>query len=119
MTVFKNPFFYIPCLVFWVNQYFEKVQGIFIPFIHAYLDDLLAMPVVLGIALQVFRFIHPFKDNFIFTKVQVGIGVAYFAFLFEIVLPRWSATYTADIWDVLCYAIGAFIFYRFINITHI
>ena len=117
MAVFKNPFFYIPCIVFWINQYLEKVQNIFIPFVHAYLDDLMAIPVVLGISLQVFKWIHPLKDTFIFTKTQVAMGLVYFSFLFEFVLPLWSGDYIADIWDVVCYGVGALIFFNFINVT--
>jgi hypothetical protein len=115
MRVIKNPFFLVSCLLFWLNQYLEKVQGIFIPFVHAYLDDLLAMPVVLGIALQVFQWIHPLKDNFRFSKVQVLVGWLYFSFLFEWLLPRWSDTYVGDPWDGVAYGLGAVLFYRLIN----
>ena len=117
MMVFKNPFFYIPCIVFWTNQYFEKVMQVFVRLVHAYLDDLMAVPVVLGITLQVFKWIHPQKNTFVFTKFQVALGLVYFSVLFEFVLPKWSNTYTSDIWDLVCYAIGALIFYNFINVS--
>ncbi|MCH6233904.1 magnesium citrate secondary transporter [Cognataquiflexum rubidum] len=84
---------------------------------HAYLDDLLAMPVVLGITLQVFRWIHPLKNTLVFTKFQVALGWVYFSFLFEYALPKWSHAYMADILDVVCYGIGALIFYNFINVS--
>jgi hypothetical protein len=115
MTVFKNPHFLLPALLFWINQYLEKIQNIFLPYIHSYLDDLLAMPVILGITLQAFRLIYRNKKHFIFTKLQIFIGTAYISFLFEVLLPRWSGRYTADPWDVLCYALGATYFYFFIN----
>ena len=115
MHVLKNPFFLTACLLFWINQYLEKVKGVFIPYVHAYLDDLLAMPVVLGISLQVFQWIHPLKAGFRFTKVQVMVGWLYFCLLFEVLLPKWSDQYVADPWDALAYGIGAVIFYRFIN----
>ncbi|MCH7413055.1 magnesium citrate secondary transporter [Belliella sp. R4-6] len=118
MSVFKNIYFIIPCILFWINQAVERLLGIYIPYVHAYLDDLLAMPVVLGVTLQVFRWIHPSRNLFYFTKVQLLVGWLYFSFLFEVLLPRWSATYTADIWDVLCYAIGTVIFDRLINRKH-
>lgn len=117
MRVFKNPYFFFPCIVFWINQYLEKIQDIYIPFIHAYLDDLIAIPVVLGITLQVFRWIHPLKNTFVFSKTQIAVGFIYFSFLFEFALPKWSINYTADLWDVLCYGIGAMIFYNFINLS--
>lgn len=115
MSVIKNPLFLISCLLFWVNQLLEKQFEIFIPWVHAYLDDLLVKPVVLGITLQVFRWIHPQKDQFIFTKVQILVGWLYFSFLFEFLLPKWSDLYTADPWDILAYGIGAILFYQFIN----
>lgn len=115
MSVLKNPHFWIPALLFWVNQYLEKVQGVFIPFVHSYFDDLLAMPVILGITLQVFRWIHRAKGAFVFTKIQILVGTAYISFLFEVLLPQWSDKYTADPWDVLCYGLGSVYFYFFIN----
>jgi hypothetical protein len=116
MPIYLNPFFIIPVVLFWANQYVEKILLVHIPWVHAYLDDLLAMPVVFGITLQVYRWIHPLKGRFVFTQTQVLIGVLYFAFLFEILLPKWSAYYTADLWDVLCYGLGALLFYKKINI---
>lgn len=115
MTVFKNLYFLTACVLFWINQAVERLLGIYIPFIHAYLDDLLAMPVVLGLTMQVFRWIHPLKNRFYFSKMQLTVGWLYFSFLFEVLLPRWSDIYTADIWDVVCYGVGTIIFDKFIN----
>ncbi|MBS9524373.1 magnesium citrate secondary transporter [Litoribacter ruber] len=115
MSVFKNPFFIVCCILFWVNQYLEKVQGIFIPYVHAYLDDLLAMPVVLGLTLQAFRWFHSLKAKFVFTKTQIAVAVLYFSLIFEVILPMRSEVYTRDWWDVLMYAIGAVGFYFWIN----
>jgi hypothetical protein len=115
MTVFKNPFFWIPCLLFWINQLLEKHFLVFIPILHEYLDDLLAMPVVLGLTLFVFRKIHPLKENFTFSITQVLIGTIYFAVLFEILLPLWSNKYTSDPIDAIAYGIGAWVFYKYIN----
>lgn len=114
MSVLKNPYFWLPALLFWVNQYLERIQEILIPFIYSYLDDLLAMPVILGITLQFFRWIYR-KNTFTLTKTQILIGTAYISFLFEVLLPQWSDRYTADPWDILCYGLGAVYFYFFIN----
>jgi len=115
MSVLKNPFFILPCLLFWVNQYLEKVQLIFIPFVHSYLDDLMVMPVVLGLTLQVYRWIHPLKGRLSFTKIQILVAVVYFSILFEGILPLWSDLYKRDLWDVVFYLIGAIWFYYLIN----
>lgn len=115
MSVWKNPYFLGPCVLFWVNQYLEKALGIYVPWVHSYLDDLLAMPVILGITLQVFRWIHPSGAMFRFSSMQVAVGVAYISLLFEGLLPLWSEIYVRDLWDVACYAAGAFYFYHLIN----
>lgn len=117
MSLFRNPYFIVCCLLFWANQFLERALGIFVPFVHEYLDDLLAMPVVLGISLQVFRWISSLKEMFVFTKIQIFVAVAYFAFLFEFLLPMLSPVYTRDFWDVVCYGIGAVFFHRQINIS--
>ncbi len=115
MSVIKNPFFIFCCLVFWFNQGIERIWNIYIPYVHAYLDDLLAMPVIFGITLQVFRWIHPLKAAFTFTKIQLFVGWLYFSLIFEVFLPWRSDIYTADPWDVVCYGIGTFLFYKIIN----
>jgi hypothetical protein len=116
MTVFKNPFFYIPVLIFVVNQVLERYFKLFIPFAHSYLDDLLAIPVILGITLQIYRKIHPEKDTFSLTKIQILVAIIYVSVVFEWFLPRFSSTYTSDILDVICYFVGGFYFYFLINI---
>ncbi len=115
MTVVKNPFFYIPVLLFLANQVLEKFFVIFIPFVHAYLDDLLAIPVILGITLQIYKKIHPRKERFTFTKTQILVAVIYVSVVFEWFLPRYSSTYISDFWDVVCYVLGAVYFYFLIN----
>ncbi|WP_209331225.1 magnesium citrate secondary transporter [Lunatimonas salinarum] len=116
MKIWKNPYFLGPCVAFWANQYLEKGVGIFVPLLFSYLDDLLAMPVILGTTLQVFRWIHPAGALFRFSSMQMVVGVAYISLLFEVLLPLWSEIYTRDFWDVVCYAIGALYFCHFINI---
>lgn len=115
MRVVRNPFFYIPALLFVLNQILEKAAGIFLPLVHSYLDDLLAMPVILGVTLQIYQFIHPSKDCFHFRKRHVLVAFIYVSLVFEVILPRFSDVYTADLFDVLCYAVGSGVFYRFIN----
>lgn len=115
MTIFKNPIFIVCCLAFWINQYVENSLGIYVPIYHAYGDDLMAMPVVFGICLQLMRWLHPLKSELIFTKKQLLIGLIYFSVVFELILPLLSDTYTADPIDVFCYLVGTWIFHKFIN----
>ncbi len=115
MSVFKNPYFFIPVLLFAGNQVLEKGFGIFVPFVHAYLDDLLAIPVILGITLQIYRWIHPLRQNFRFKKEHIFVAFLYVSVVFEGFLPWYSDQYIRDFWDILCYGLGAIIFYFKIN----
>lgn len=79
------------------------------------MDDLLAIPVILGITLQIYRKIHPKKDFFSFTSTQILVALVYVSVVFELILPKVSSTYIADILDVAYYILGAFYFYFLIN----
>lgn len=115
IDLFKNPIFIFASIAFWVNQYLEKSLGIFVPIYHSYGDDLMAMPVVFGICLQLMRWCHPIGNQLTFSTKHVMIGLVYFSVVFEIVLPLISKTYTGDPIDVLCYSFGAFVFLKFMN----
>lgn len=115
IDLFKHPILIFASIAFWANQYLEKSLGIIVPFYHAYGDDLMAMPVVFGICLQLMRWFHPLKSELTFSKKQLLIGLIYFSVVFELVLPRLSTAYTADPLDVLCYSIGTWVFMRFMN----
>jgi hypothetical protein len=115
MSIVKNSFFLIPVLLFLINQLLEKAFKIFIPLVHAYFDDLLALPVILGITLQLYRLMHPKKEAFSFTKIQIFIALIYVSVVFEWFLPKFSKTYTSDLMDVVCYSLGALYYYFLIN----
>lgn len=116
IDLFKHPIFIFASIAFWINLYLEKSLGIFLPFYHSYGDDLIAMPVVFGICLQIMRWIHPRKTELTFSIKQLAIGVIYFSIVFELILPNVSPVYTADLFDVLCYLIGTLVFQKFMNI---
>jgi hypothetical protein len=84
-------------------------MGIQIPFIHSYLDDLLAVPVTLG-AYQIWKNEILKKKDFKITFPMVLLSIAAFTFHFEILMPKLSAKYISDIWDVACYLAGAIFF---------
>lgn len=115
INLFKNPIFIFASIAFWANQYLEKSMGIFVPLYHSYGDDLMAMPVVFGLCLQLMRWFHAMGDQLTFSKKQVLIGLVYFSIVFEIVLPLVSKTYTADPIDVFCYGLGTIVFLKFMN----
>lgn len=115
IRMFKNPIFIFAIVAFWVNQYLEKSLGVVLPVYHSYGDDLMAMPVVFGICLQIMRWWHPLGDDLTFSRNLIFLGLIYISVVFELVLPIFSDAYTGDFLDVLCYAFGAIVFQKFMN----
>jgi hypothetical protein len=113
--VLRHPFFIISSLLFVINFLFEKISHRSIPWVHAYMDDLLCMPVVLGLTLHIFRKIHPGKEKYRFEWHHVLVAVVYYSLIFEWLLPNRSSVYTRDIWDIFFYALGGVLFYFTMN----
>jgi hypothetical protein len=116
MPILLRPVFLLSLLFFFLDQLLEKC-GVFIPYIHSYLDDICCMPVLLSLASASMSIIYFGKQsrNLVYTlsPVQIISALVYCIVLFEFVLPRYSAKYTADFWDIPAYIFGALIFIKF------
>jgi hypothetical protein len=113
MRALQHPLFIISVLLFLLNQILERA-GVFLPYIHSYLDDLLCMPVTLTIALFLQQKFTR-SPAYIFSKNHVVVVVIFYAIFFEVWLPKQSAHYTSDPLDAIAYAAGGLVFYFFIN----
>ena len=82
------------------------------PYMRSYLDDLLVMPILLTVALVVMRILLKNK-TFELDAVMLVMAFVMISVLFEIILPNYSDRYTRGSWDVLCYAIGTFLYVWF------
>lgn len=96
-----------------LNQVLERYLTV--PYLHAYLDDLLAPGIVLGLCLSFFQQVFPADADFTLGKWMVLAFVIWYALLFELVFPSVDARHFSDPLDVLAYAIGGLIFYKFGN----
>jgi len=113
MKLLRNSFwFWLFLSLFIGHQVLEKGMDIRITFLDNYLDDLLCMPLLLSgwLAERYDLFnkksIDPLEIVFLWLLMSV---------LFEVLLPQMFPQYTADIWDVVCYGIGGFLYYLLIN----
>jgi len=106
-----HPVFIIAVLLAAVNQLLER-NGVFIPFVHSYLDDVLVFPIVLTVGLSFYRIIW---KNYTLTPWHIWPLLAVYVFVFEIWMPTTSSLYTADIFDVVAYVLGIFVFMKYIN----
>ena len=103
--------FCILSTVFWLNFYLQNI-GVSIAFTRNYLDDLLALPIILWLcrtAMRLFIQNPKFELNYLMTSsVFVLVSI-----LFEVVLPKHYAHLTGDIVDVFCYGFGV-VFYQLV-----
>jgi len=94
----------------------EKGLDYSVPILHAYLDDLVCMPIVLGGATQITQWIHPIKNLYFIDKRAIIITVIFYSILFEGILPFVNPlTYTADWIDIVMYSVGAILFYNLVS----
>lgn len=113
MKTLQLPVF-ILCILLWVSNQLLELNNIFIWPLHAYLDDLLCLPLVLTFILAVQR--AYFKNHRIIIPLRhTFFAVAAFSVCFELVLPLFRDVYRADVLDVLAYSAGAFLFQVLIN----
>lgn len=106
MLRYFSTYFWFCLLLFSFNQFLERA-GIFIPYVHAYLDDLLCPGIVLGFALfvqQQFTFRNRF---YLFNYGHLVFFVIWYGLLFEVVFPAYDSRHYSDFWDVAAYALGS------------
>lgn len=112
---FSSLVFIVSALLFSIHQILIFTDNSFV-ILDSYLDDLVVMPIVLTGATVILR-VATRNANF---NVDVGmIVLAFFMFtvIFEFILPRFSTEYTSDYLDILCYGIGAVLYYFFRGTT--
>lgn len=101
-----------------LHQSLQKLLEIRIPVIDNYLDPLLLMPMLLHLMLWERRILFKKDLQYVFSLSEVIILFIIVSFVVEYLFPRWNAGFTADGWDVVCYACGTIIFYFFFNVPY-
>ena len=114
MHVLKSPLFVLCCLLFLAHQFMQKVLHINIWVLDSYLDNLLAMPVILTLFLAERTFLFPSRTPSL-NKSEVIVIILYVSVIAELLFPLLSERFTADLLDVLFYCIGSIIFLVWIN----
>ncbi|MGJ3235535.1 magnesium citrate secondary transporter [Marivirga sp.] len=116
LKTLKHPLVYISTILFVIHQIIEKVGGFSIPIFHAYLDDLLCMPIILGFSTQIIQWIHPVRGLYFLDKNAILITLLFYSILFEVILPFLNPSiYTADWVDIIMYSTGAILFYNLVS----
>lgn len=113
MKSLQHPLFIICILLFCLNRALEQAQVYIWP-LYAYLDDLLCMPLTLGLILAVQR--AYFQNQSMTIPVRhIILAVAAFSVCFELLLPLYRPLYTGDVLDIVAYCLGALAFHQLMN----
>jgi hypothetical protein len=112
MNILRHPTWYIPFLIFLAHQFIQYILGWSTPWVDAYLDPLLALPILLGLLL--------FERSLIFrvhrlSLLEVCLVSIVLMLIFEEGFPRWQPAFIRDHFDHLAYLVGVVYFWYFIN----
>lgn len=102
------------CLLFFGANQLLELNKVYIWPLHTHLDDLLALPIILTVALAVERAYFR-APRFILPLRFSLLALLLFSVVFELVLPLFSPKHTADALDVVAYAIGGAVFHKVLN----
>ena len=115
MAVLRSPVFIICLVLFLLHQIMQKILHITFSFADSYLDNLLAMPIILTLLLAERRWLFKKGSNYQIPVIDIVVATLYIIFITEVVFPLLSKNFTADWKDLLFYALGSFVFYNTIN----
>jgi hypothetical protein len=115
MHVLRSPVFIVCLLLFTIHQVLQKGFQIHFTFFDRYLDNLLAMPVILTLLLAERRWLTKKNNNYTLPLLDIIIATVYIIIISEIVFPLLSPRFTTDWMDVFFSATGSVIFYYTIN----
>lgn len=106
----KELLFFIPFSILYGGSLFLKFHPeLYTGWITNYVADILCIPIVLQLTIWILRLLKS-DASIQLSKAQIWVAFVYVSLLFEVILPFLKDRYTADIIDVLMYAIGTMIY---------
>lgn len=112
---FLNPWFVCFAVLFISHQIAQWILKVQLKCIDSYLDPVLMMPISLHILLWERRYCLGRTGDYTFSKSMLLYYFLLVSILFEIVFPAIQPKFIADWLDVLCYGLGTFFFYFWMN----
>ncbi len=112
METLSRPGWYIAFAIFALHQLVQYGLGWHTPYVDAYLDPVLCLPVILGLWMAEAEYIYGVERLGVLEVVVAGTVLS---ILFEEGFPRWQPAFVRDWWDYLAYALGGLWFWWWIN----
>lgn len=111
MSILRHPLF-LACNLLYLSYYLLKQSGVELPWmVRNYFSDLVCLFLINAWSLWIIRKVKG-QPQLELSAAQVFFSFLLCTVLFEFVLPnQYSNMYTQDYWDVLCYFLGALLYY--------
>ena len=110
MHVLQLLLFLLCLLLFICHQVLQKGFGISLPLLDCYLDNLLAMPLLLTLLGWERRWLFKRVSGWKLSNLEVVAATVYVIIVSEILFPWLSPAFTADWRDAVVYAFGSLVF---------
>lgn len=110
-----SPVFIVCCCLFVAHQLVEKQFEIRFAFADNYLDNLLAIPILLTLLLVERRTLFRRGTNYRMTAAETMVATLFIAAVGEWLFPLLSDDFTFDWMDFFWYGVGAVLFHISIN----
>lgn len=107
MEILKSPLFIISCILFIAHQLLQHVFKINIPIADAYLDNILAMPIILPLLLAERRYLFKRGSVYHLPLLEVILATIYVSLISELLFPLLSSRFTFDWLDFVFFFAGA------------
>lgn len=115
MAILRSPVFIVCLVAFLLHQWMQKGMNIHYIWIDNYLDNFLAMPVILTLLLAERIWLFKKGKNYRLPALVIGIATLYIILITEILFPLFSKDFHGDWMDAIFYAGGSVLFNFTIN----
>ena len=115
MKVLKSPLFIVCMVLLALHQFQQYVLKLSVPVADAYLDNLLAMPILLFLLVAERRLLFKRGAYYQLSMAEVVLATLYVSVISELLFPLLSSRFVFDWMDFLFFFIGAAIYYFSVN----
>lgn len=107
MQPLRSPLFVVSCWLFAWHQWLQQGLGVHLRVADAWLDNLVAMPIILTLLVTERRVLFRHGPSYQLSATQVVLATLYVAVVSELLFPRLSPRFTFDWLDFVFYGLGA------------
>ncbi len=110
MEALKSPLFIFSTILFLLHQVTQHVLKIKISFADSYLDNVVAMPIILTLLQAERRYLFNRSASYRLTTLEVVLATIYVSVLSEVLFPFLSDRFSFDWFDFVFFFAGAALF---------